>query len=225
MPTIRVAYADTETTGLSSYSDRIVEIGIVLAEVDWGTGRILRIIDEYQSLHDPGIRIPGYATAIHGITNEMVKGRRIDTRKVRELLAAADICLAHNSGFDKGFVAQVVPEAPGYLWGCTCRGIPWKTLITVDGTSLQTLATHFRMIQVNAHRAMDDVLMTMTLVDQPGVVGGRAFQQILLHKKVRRHDLASDIVIEANSKFCRRPLSKRRDYLPTPGIWPMASFQ
>ena len=128
MPSLRVAYVDTETTGLSSHLDRIIEIAIVLAEVDWATGKIIQRLDCYQGLQDPGRRIPAEAMAVHGIADAMVRGQRIDGRKAAGLLAEADICLAHNSGFDKGFVAQVVPEVPGYTWGCTCRGIPWKKL-------------------------------------------------------------------------------------------------
>jgi len=66
------------------------------------------------------------ATGIHGITDAMVKGRRIDAGRAGALLAAAELCLAHNSGFDRGFVAQVLPGALDQIWGCTCRGGSWS---------------------------------------------------------------------------------------------------
>ena len=195
MPSLRVAYVDTETTGLSSHLDRIIEIAIVLAEVDWATGKIIQRLDCYQGLQDPGRRIPAEAMAVHGIADAMVRGQRIDGRKAAGLLAEADICLAHNSGFDKGFVAQVVPEVPGYTWGCTCRGIPWKKLYpSLHSTALQSLSSYFGCEKGTAHRALGDVETTMNLVSLPGIDGARAFQHYILHKKIRRTGLTPEIV-------------------------------
>ncbi|HJW73284.1 MAG TPA: exonuclease domain-containing protein [Geothrix sp.] len=195
MPSVRVAYVDTETTGLSSNLDRIIEIAIVLAEVEWETGRITQKLEEYQGLQDPGRRIPAAAMAVHGISDTMVRGHRIDARACTRLLAAADLCLAHNSGFDKGFVAQIVPEAQTYSWGCTCRGIPWKKLYpSVSSTALQNLSRFFGSGKGIAHRALGDVETTMNLVSLPGILGARTFQHYVLHKKVRREDLKPDVV-------------------------------
>ena len=97
----------------------------MLLEVDRSTGRLLRVLETYQELNDPGMPIPAQATAIHGITNAMVKGRRIDAARVTRLLLEADLVVAHNSGFDKGFVRQVVPGADALAWACSCRGIPF----------------------------------------------------------------------------------------------------
>ena len=76
MPSLRVAYVDTETTGLSANTDRIIEIAIVLADVDWETGAIIQWLDHYQGLQDPGRRIPADAIAVHGITDAMVREQR-----------------------------------------------------------------------------------------------------------------------------------------------------
>jgi len=220
MPSVRVAYADTETTGLSAYSDRIIEIAIVLAEVDWDSGELIQVLDKYEGLQDPGRRIPWDAIAVHGITDEMVKGHRIDIRKSTDLLAAADICLAHNSGFDKGFVAQVVPEAPGYTWGCTCRGIPWKKLYPVDSTALQTLSSYFCIPKGEAHRALGDVETTINLVTQPGLAGRRAFQHYILHKKLKSKTLKSDLVILPDLEFKREVQARRAKSFEHPSaVW------
>jgi len=204
MPIVRVAYVDTETTGLSSSVDRIIEIAIVLAEVDWETGQINQRLDQYQGLQDPGRRIPADAMAVHGITDAMVRGHRIDDLACTGLLAAADICLAHNSGFDKDFAAQVVPETHSYTWGCTCRGIPWKKLYpSLHSTALQSLSRHFGSEKGVAHRALGDVETTMNLVSLPGIQGARAFQHYVLHKKVRRKGLIPEVVVRPDLTFTR----------------------
>ncbi|HWQ09590.1 MAG TPA: exonuclease domain-containing protein, partial [Holophaga sp.] len=165
-------------------------------------GRILQVLDRYEALQDPGRPIPFGAIAIHGITDAMVKGRRIDARRAGLLLSAAEICLAHNSGFDRGFVAQVLPESTVRLWGCTCRDIPWKSLCpAVGSTSLQRLARYFGCQGRTAHRALGDVETTMRLVDLPGLQGGLAFQHCILHRKVRREGLAPQAVLLADPGF------------------------
>lgn len=58
---------DTETTGLDPKKDKIVEIAVI--KVKDG-----KIIDRWSSFLDWGVPIPAEATAIHGITDEMVKG-------------------------------------------------------------------------------------------------------------------------------------------------------
>ena len=200
-------YVDTETTGLSAYSDRIIEIAIVLAEVDWETGQIIQRLDQYQGLQDPGRQIPAEAMAVHGITDAMVKGQRIDGPTCQGLLAAADLCLAHNSGFDKGFVAQVVAETHGYTWGCTCRGIPWKKLYpSISSAALQSLSRYFGSEKGIAHRALGDVETTMNLVTLPGILGARAFQHYLLHKKIRREGLKAEVLALPDPAFQRQLL-------------------
>ena len=60
---------DLETTGLVAGKDRVVEIGAVrFDESGQELGR-------FEQLVDPCCDIPGVATAVHGITNEMVAGK------------------------------------------------------------------------------------------------------------------------------------------------------
>jgi DNA polymerase-3 subunit epsilon len=219
VPSFLAAYVDTETTGLSSRQDRIIEVAIVLARVDRLSGRIMEVLDEYQTLQDPGIRIPTMATMIHGITNDMVRGEEIDRQRVQALLSAATIVLAHNSGFDKGFVAQIVPEARECLWGCTCRGIPWKKIFPALGsTSLQTLASYFRTPCGTAHRALGDVKTTMNLAGLPGLDGGLAFQQVIFQKKLRKVlGLTHGPVFGADRAFAADLVRRRAAAFDVPG--------
>ena len=95
-----VTIIDFETTGLSSSQDRVVEAAALRMEpnsMEWTV---------YCTLVDPQTVIPIDATAIHGITNEMVKGKPTFDVVARHLVefAAGSTLVAHNLKFDIGFL-------------------------------------------------------------------------------------------------------------------------
>ena len=59
---------DTETTGLSSYYDEVIEIGILRI-------RDNKIVGRYSQLVQPKYEIDSFVTSLTGITNEMSKKR------------------------------------------------------------------------------------------------------------------------------------------------------
>ncbi len=95
----RVAVLDFETTGLSpDLGDRPTEIAIALVEGG-------RIVDRFQSLMNPGRRIPAFITDLTGITNAMVATAPPVGQVMRD--AARFIgtlpVVAHNASFDRKF--------------------------------------------------------------------------------------------------------------------------
>jgi len=93
------AVLDFETTGLSpSQGARPTEIAIVLMEGD-------KIVDRYQSLMNPGVRIPYDIQLLTGITDEMV--RHAPQVEIVMRQAAAFVgnypLAAHNASFDRRF--------------------------------------------------------------------------------------------------------------------------
>ncbi|MFA6003319.1 MAG: 3'-5' exonuclease [Elusimicrobiota bacterium] len=63
-----VVFFDLETTGVAPEQDRIIDIALLRREPD---GRE----EVFSSLVDPGVPIPAEATAIHHITDSMVRGQ------------------------------------------------------------------------------------------------------------------------------------------------------
>ena len=59
---------DIETTGLHATKDRIIEIAAVKIGMDD------KIIDEFHTMVDPGMRIPPDSIKVHNITDDMVQG-------------------------------------------------------------------------------------------------------------------------------------------------------
>lgn len=73
-----LVFFDVETTGIDPFHDRIIEIGAVKLFPD-GTKK------EYHRRINPGIPIPPGATAIHNITDEMLKNEPYFGDLVEEL--------------------------------------------------------------------------------------------------------------------------------------------
>lgn len=151
------AVVDTETTGVAHYSDKIIEIAVLVAAFDVASGKLLEVLDRYESLNDPGMPIPAAATAVNGITDEQVRGQHIDWAHVSEMLSSVDFCVAHNAEFDTRFVklaiGQHVPTAPESIWVCSLNQLKWPGL---PNRQLGTLGL-WDGFWYEAHRAMMDV--------------------------------------------------------------------
>jgi DNA polymerase III epsilon subunit-like protein len=97
-------FLDTETTGLSpSKGDTLVEIAIVDA-----AGRT--VID---TLVNPGQPIPPRASAVHGITDDMVRGYPTLSQlmpRIRQIVTNQTIVI-YNSNFDAPFFPGGLQEA------------------------------------------------------------------------------------------------------------------
>lgn len=107
---VPIVVIDTETTGARPGRDRAVSFG--LARFENGV-----FVAGFEQLVNPGIQIPAEATAIHGITDEMVAGApalldAFSDPRGQELLADAQPA-AYNAGFDRHFVP---PFGEDWTW-------------------------------------------------------------------------------------------------------------
>ena len=95
-----VVVLDFETTGLSpDGGDRTIEVGAVLVQDN-------RIVDRFQSLMNPGMRVNSFIEQYTGITNEMLKTAP-PAAEVMERFAAfigRHHLVAHNASFDRRFL-------------------------------------------------------------------------------------------------------------------------
>lgn len=145
---------DLETTGTLPGVDRIVEIGAVRFignEVD----------AVYSTLVDPLIPISPGASAVNGITDDMVQGKP----KIEELLAsftefcADDVLIAHNAAFDTQFLTadykRFEIRTPS---GVILDSYPMakKVYPGLANYKLSTLVQHLQIDAAGFHRAEAD---------------------------------------------------------------------
>src|SRR6476661_5101587 len=96
---------DVETTGLDTAKDEIVELAMVKFTY-LPDDRIARITDVFSSFDEPQNPIPAEITDLTGITDEMVRGHRIDPEAVAGFATGAGIVIAHNANYDRKFVER-----------------------------------------------------------------------------------------------------------------------
>lgn len=110
---------DFETTGMDPAADEIVEIGWARIDTDEDS----KISDLGSRLCDPGRPIPPEVSAIHHITDDMVRDRGWDPDAARGAvmgeLGDGIIFAAHNVAFDRPFAKGF--GAHPYRWLCTLK--------------------------------------------------------------------------------------------------------
>lgn len=144
---------DVETTGGSAGFHRVTEIGAV--KVQDG-----KIIDEFQTLINPGRSIPAFITQITGITNAMVADAPAFSDIAESFLTFMEgsLFVAHNVKFDYGFVQREFARVgieftrPNI---CTCAGMR-KSYPGLPSYGLKKLTEAFDINLTQHHRALAD---------------------------------------------------------------------
>lgn len=119
-----VVTIDFETTGLGP-EDAIIEIGMARCRYS-ETGKLASVDETLCMLRDPGRSIPPHITKMTHITDEMVRGKKIDVEQVREMLRDDPLVVAHNAGFDRPLLERIIDD--NSRWACSMKGIPWKSI-------------------------------------------------------------------------------------------------
>lgn len=158
---------DLETTGISTQADAIIEISAVKV-------RNHRIVDEFTTLVNPERPIPAVATAVNGITDDMVAEAPHLTEAIENFLAfiGEDVLVGHNiHAFDTNFVY----DAAWQTLGVEVRNdyidtlfMARKCLPKLYHHKLTDLAEYFGFTTEGAHRALFDCRMNQACYEEMG---------------------------------------------------------
>jgi DNA polymerase-3 subunit epsilon len=158
-----VVILDTETTGLDAHEDSVVSVAAVCAHGP----RLFRnrLLDD---LVDPGRPIPAASTAVHGITDAMVRGARAFPEVWADLqrLARNRVVVGHNVAFDLTILRAE----------CRRHGQPWQDPVFIDTLrlsarlnpslgrhDLDALAPVYQIDIQGRHTALGDAMVTAEL--------------------------------------------------------------
>ena len=156
---------DTETTGTDLASDQVIELAMLRIDYALDTGEVVRVTDSYEGLEDPGRPIPPESTAIHGITDAMVEGQRLDEARIAEFTRGAPLVIAHNAYFDRTFLELRLPLFAELPWACSYAELPWRA--AGFGSSKLEFLCWSSGFFYDAHRGGADCRALLELLSRP----------------------------------------------------------
>ena len=170
----RLVLFDTETTGLICSRDEIIEFAAVVVEQVDGTPTITREYDELVAL-SPGGFVPPKIEQLTGISTQDLREKGLSKtrvcRDIAELIAGNTLLLAYNAHFDLSFLFYLLLRSgdPAILKGKDKldlltvykdrRPYPHKLCSAIDAYGLSGKV-------VNSHRAVDDVIATVAVMEE-----------------------------------------------------------
>ena len=169
----RLMLLDTETTGLNYSRDEIIEFSAVVLERQEGEAKVVQEYDQLVKL-TPGNSIPPKITQLTGITNEAVAQKGIEKsrlcRDIGQMVAGNTLLLAYNAHFDLSFLYYLLLRSGDVS---ILKGKDKLDLLTVykDRRSYphrlcNAIAAYgLEGRVVNSHRAIDDVLATVAVME------------------------------------------------------------
>ena len=170
----RLVLFDTETTGLTFSRDEIIEFAAVVVEKVNGTPRVVQEYDQLIAL-SPGGFVPPKIEQLTGISTQDLRERGLPkarvARDIAEMFQGNTLLLAYNAHFDLSFLFYFLLRHgdPMILKGKDKldlltvykdrRSYPHKLCNAIESYGLSGKV-------VNSHRAVDDVLATVAVMEE-----------------------------------------------------------
>ena len=169
----RLFLFDTETTGLNFSRDEIIEFAAVVVEQKDGQPVVVEEYDQLISL-SPGMTVPPLIEKLTGISTQDILERGIPKEQVcahiAQMISGNTLLLAYNAHFDLSFLFYLLLRDgdPAILKGKDKldlytvyrdrRPYPHKLCHAIEAYGLGDKV-------VNSHRAVDDVLATVAVME------------------------------------------------------------
>jgi DNA polymerase-3 subunit epsilon len=203
MPIDKVLILDLETTGLNPNLDDVIEIGVILYSLKYGS-----IITQFSTLL-PTQKDINNAYQTNFISIELANLNNVEFVQCAIdyfliLVDQAEFIVAHNAEFDKkwfGLDNKLLPKIDKH-WVCTFADFIWDK--NQKPTSLINTALNYDIAITNAHRALSDCLLISSLFN-------RLFERNILlstFTKALTRSYESSLIIYANVGYDERNLAK-----------------
>jgi len=159
--TKQVVVIDFETTGLSAINGaKIIEIGAVKLSGN-------RLVGVFETLVNPGIKLPKTTLDITGITDDMVKDAPPSSKVLPHLVDFIGDCVlvAHNVAFDRSFLLNELEEnGMTNTFDFYCTLINSRRKLRQSSYKLGSLRDHYKFKTTgDMHRALSDSFVTAQL--------------------------------------------------------------
>ena len=170
----RLVLFDTETTGLLYSRDEIIEFAAIVVEQRNGVPTVIREYDQLVSL-SPGGFVPPKIEELTGISTQNIREKGLPktrvARDISEMIRGNTLLLAYNAHFDLSFLFYFLLRDgdPAILKGKDKldlltvyrdrRPFPHKLCSAIDAYGLAGKVK-------NSHRAVDDVLATLAVMEE-----------------------------------------------------------
>ena len=170
----RLVLFDTETTGLQYARDEIIEFAAVVVEPVGGIPTVTKEYDELIAL-SPGGFVPPKIQQLTGISTQDLREKGLPktrvARDIAEMIQGNTLLLAYNAHFDLSFLFYFllrngdinILKGKDKLDLLTVykdrRSYPHKLCSAIDAYGLTGKV-------VNSHRAVDDVLATVAVMEE-----------------------------------------------------------
>lgn len=144
---------DIESTGGSPFFSRIIEVGLLRVERG-------EVVEEFQTLINPGVEIPEFITNMTGISAKHLVGKPTFADIAEDLLSKFEdsIFVAHNVNFDYGFLKEEFRRS-GLSFNidrlCTVR-LSRALYKEHKKHNLSAIIERYNFECKNRHRAFDD---------------------------------------------------------------------
>ena len=192
---------DVETTGGHPRTSRVIELGILRVERG-------EVAAKFKSLVNPGCAVPEFISKMTGITTHMVNHMPYFEELAEDVLPLFEdsVFVAHNSGFDYGFLrAEFARAGLNFNMDSLCTVRLSRALYPkYKRHNLSALIERFDFKCKSRHRAFDDALVLWDFLQHVR----REFPQEQVNAALRRlirspflpaaapKRLASDLVYE-----------------------------
>ena len=170
----RLVLFDTETTGLQYSRDEIIEFAAVVGERRGGVPTVIQEYDELIQL-SPGGFVPPKIQELTGITTADIRERGLPktrvARDIGEMIAGNTLLLAYNAHFDLSFLYYFLLRDGDPM---ILKGKDKLDLLTVYKDRHEYPHRLCNAIEVyglsgkvrNSHRAVDDVVATVAVMEE-----------------------------------------------------------